>query len=59
MAKDNTKFTGKNRLDIEARRYSWLVYDYFDFYRKNGWGKLFGRYYKQLGENWEYYDVGV
>ena len=44
MAKDNTKFTGKNRLDIEARRYSWLVYDYFDFYRKNGWGKVFGRY---------------
>ena len=45
MAKDNTKFTGKNRLDIEARRYSFLVYDYFDLYRKNGWGKLFGRYY--------------
>jgi len=45
MAKDNNKFTGKNRLDIEARRYSCLVYDYFDFYRKNGWGKLFGRYY--------------
>lgn len=45
MAKDNAKFTGKNRLDIEARRYSFLVYDYFDLYRKNGWGKLFGRYY--------------
>lgn len=45
MAKDNAKCTGKNRLDIEARRYSFLVYDYFDLYRKNGWGKLFGRYY--------------
>ena len=45
MAKDNNKFTGKNRLDIEARKYSWTVYDYFDSYRKNGWGKPFGRYY--------------
>lgn len=45
MAKDNTKFTGKNKLDMEARKYSWTVYDYFDSYRKNGWGKPFGRYY--------------
>ena len=45
MAKDNTKFTGKNKLDMEARKYSWTVYDYFDSYRKNGWGKSFGRYY--------------
>ena len=38
MTKDNTKFTGKNKLDMEARKYSWTVYDYFDSYRKKGWG---------------------
>lgn len=43
--KDNISFVGKNRLDMEARRYSWLIYDYFDVYRKKGWGKLFGKYY--------------
>lgn len=49
MAKDNNRFPGKNRLDLDVRHYSFCVYDYFDFYRKNGWKPLFnGHYYPAM-----------